>query len=288
MPHSNKIVHLHNQLILTMLPFFFLFGCSSTLKLNSAWEKQTTQIDGHQEDWEGRLTFVEKKNVSIGVRNDHEFLYICLVSSDKVLQRQMLSMGFILWFDADGGKDKTFGIRFPTGMLDNGMFMPRNRRAERTPEEIRDRFAQQTELEILGPQKDESKRFAINEVPGIEVKIGKPADVLVYEIKVPLKRTKTYPYAIENREGAKVGVGFETAKFDFEKLRAERGFGGRPAGGFGGGRGGGRGAFGGGRGRLGVSPSVPEQFKFWVAVRLGSGSNNAAFIQDQNQSLSTF
>ena len=89
MSHSKKVVQISNPFILTILSFVFLFGCSSTLKMNSAWEKQTTKIDGHQEDWDGKLTFIEKKNVSIGVRNDHDFLYICLVSGDNVLQRQM-------------------------------------------------------------------------------------------------------------------------------------------------------------------------------------------------------
>ena len=74
-------------------------GCSSQLKLDSRWSPEQINIDGDESDWQGALTYVDGKNVSIGIKNDGEFLYICLVSTDGMLQRQMMMRGFTAWFD---------------------------------------------------------------------------------------------------------------------------------------------------------------------------------------------
>ncbi|MFQ5674911.1 MAG: hypothetical protein ACE5G1_03360 [bacterium] len=259
-----------------ILAVFILTGCGSTLKLDSDWRQQEITIDGKQSDWQDALTFVEKKDVSIGVANDGEFLYICLVSADRILPRQMVRRGFTVWIDPKGGKDKTFGIRFPIGMLESGMMeeaMGRGRGRDEAidPERMKELFEQtMSELEILGPEKEDRHRYSMSELEGLEVKIGEPADGLVYEIKVPLYKTEQYPIAVGLAEGEKIGVGFETVEFDRSALRQRRG-----GGGFGGGRGGGRRGFRGGRGGFGSGfgggrSQMASEFKLWAFVELGT------------------
>jgi hypothetical protein len=92
----------------------FLAGCG-TMKMQSNWRENEIEIDGSQTDWKGALTFLEKKNLSFGFMNDDHYLYACLVTGDPMLQSKILRMGFTIWFDATGGKDKKYGIRFPIG-----------------------------------------------------------------------------------------------------------------------------------------------------------------------------
>ncbi|MFQ5772387.1 MAG: hypothetical protein ACE5HX_17760, partial [bacterium] len=63
------------QLLVVLLLTTVIMGCGNQLKLNSNWQSKEIAIDGDHEDWQDAMTFVEKKNVSVGIANDAEFLY---------------------------------------------------------------------------------------------------------------------------------------------------------------------------------------------------------------------
>lgn len=256
-------------------------GCGSSLKLNSNWRHQEITVDGEQTDWQDAMTFVEKKNVSIGVANDAEFVYVCMTSTDRQLLRQIMAMGFNLWFDPEGGKEKRFGIRFPVGIMEPGSMMMRGWDGESDEEpdleSMRENFERSlTKIEVVWPQEKERLRFNnISTLPGIEakVKLSDAADMLVYEIKVPLVQTEQHRFAIGTEVSKQLGVGFETAELNREQLRERMG-----RGGFGGPGGGGHGGFGGGRpGGFGRGrPQMPEPFKLWATVQIGSLNDSAS------------
>ena len=107
---------------------FLLAGCTK-LELTSQWRDGLVAIDGENREWTGATTYLEDNNAAIGLLNDEEYLYVSLLTMDRMLQNQIMRAGFTLWFDPNGGKDKTFGIRFPLGMnsgemdfLDRGGF----------------------------------------------------------------------------------------------------------------------------------------------------------------------
>jgi len=129
------------------------------------WSQEQVNIDGDESDWQEALTYVEGKNVSLGVKNDGEFLYVCLVSTDRMLRRQMMMRGFTVWFDPDGGKEKTFGLRFPIGMIDSGrMFSGRGRGGD--PESMREDFSRSlAELELIWPEEERQPVFPL-QMPG--------------------------------------------------------------------------------------------------------------------------
>ncbi|MFQ5637662.1 MAG: hypothetical protein ACE5IR_06665 [bacterium] len=244
------------------------FGCSSTLKMNSQWrDREEIAIDGLRDEWDRGVIFIEKDEVSIGFSNDPDYLYVMLSTTNPVVRRQMMAMGLSLWFDADGGKDKAFGITFPIGMMQLG-FMARGRGQEPGTGSMPDNVERSlSEIEIILPG-EEKRRMPVTEAVGLEVQIGGIPDKLVYEIKVPLRKDDSHPFAIAARAGKAIGVGFETGKFDPQKKRERR-----ASGGFGGGRGGRRGGFGGRGGRRGGGfgrPQMADPFKMWMSVQLGS------------------
>lgn len=265
--------------------FFLVFAvtvmqsCSSSLKLENRVVENGIQVDGRQDDWQDRLTFVEKKNVSVGVAHDRDFLYVCLVSNEQTLRRQMAGLGFTLWIDEKGGKDKHFGIRFPIGMLTSGGMMKGPGDFSGTGPSGDKRFeAAMTDLEIIAGKDAEPQRLAASEVPGIAVKMNRPGDVLVYEMRVPVRKTEQFPYAANLSRGGKFSLGFETREFDASAMRQRRG--GRPPGGFSGPRGGfgGRGGRGGRTG--GRRPHMPERFKLWVVVTPAPGQEAAVRAEE--------
>ena len=124
-----------------------------------------------------------------------------------------------------------------------------------------------SEMEILGPGKDERVRMVLAQAKGIEVKTAYSEGRLVYELKAPLARNAELPYAIGSRPGGTIGIGFETPEPDRERIREMMGQ--RP---------GGMGRFppsGGGMGGRGGMPgrprgAMPKPFELWAKVTLAS------------------
>ncbi len=254
------------QLLLT----FLLIGCgNSKLELNSNWRDREITVDGKNTEWRGAMLFFEEDNVSVGLFNDENFFYICMIVEDQFVRTQVMRQGFTVWFDPDGGKDKTFGIKYPVGMQASGMGMrrdeqsvERSRQAPRRP---------MIELEILGRGKDELKKMPIAEAKGIDIIAEFSSGMLVYELKVPLIQSEQHPYAIGAEADSSVGIGLEMSKMERPDMRRQMS-GGRGGGGPSGGMRGGAGGRGmpGGRGR----PQMRQPLKIWAVVQLAS--NNSA------------
>ncbi len=268
-----------NIIILTIL-VIFITGCSS-MEMASSWRDREIKIDGIQDDWQNQLIYIEKKNISFGLSNDENYLYACLVTPDRRTQSQMMRMGFTIWFDSKGGKDKKSGIRFPVG-LDRMDFSMMRQNRDPQSDDMRDfSQAQLNEVEILGPDEDDRYRIPVSDLRGLEIKLKRNRGLLVYEIKVPLTQNEENTFTAVAGTDGKIGIGLEATKFDMEAMRDQMGEGmsGGGRGGMGGGRGGmggGRGGMGGGRGGMGGGrgggmgggPQMPEQLKVWVKVQL--------------------
>ncbi|NQT79128.1 MAG: hypothetical protein HQ555_01885 [Candidatus Aminicenantes bacterium] len=250
---------------------FFMVGCG-TLELNSDWRDREITVDGRNDDWLGNMMYFEEENVSLGLLNDENFIYICLIAEDQMIRNQVMSQGITLWFDPEGGKKKTFGIKFPIGMQPGerqdrrkhpGGVPNKEKRDEGDLEELRQaRMKQMDELEILGPGKEKSVRMPVEKAKGIYINVKLSSGMLVYEIKVPLKRSEEYLYAVGTKAGNLVGIGLETSKIKRPSM-------GRGMSGGMGGRGGagGRGGMGGIRGG-GMRPQMPKPLKIWAVVQL--------------------
>jgi len=262
-----------------------MMGCKKAV-LESAWMDREISVDGDHSDWQGALTYVEDEEVSVGLMNDSESLYVCLVPGSRLIERQIMGMGFTVWLDAEGGKKKTFGIRYPLGMMGSGMshrelgFAPDSQ--EDSPDRGRMRealTAAMSDLEILRSEEEDAIRLGIDEAEGVDVEIGNVGGTFVYELRVPLREDADHPFAVGAKEGGVIGLGFETGEMDREKMREEMtgrmggrgGVGGRGGmGGMGGGRMGGGMRGMGGRGS--VRPEMPQPIRVWTRVRLAECS----------------
>ena len=256
--------------------FFFLFfsaGCTA-LKLNSTWKRSQITVDGESSDWIENMFYLESKKVLLGIRNDFDCFYMCMIVEESSLRSQMMRSGFILWFDPDGGKDKTFGIKFPLGMNPENRKAPSRDKAasrenldfDREMDQTKNReFFEKTlsEIELLSSKKDPGQRMPLEEVKGIDVRLKALSGIMVYEIKVPLKKSEDYPYAVNAGMGETIGICLEIPKMesgDMMQGRRPSGIGGgTPGGGMGGGR------------RSGMGPgsmSQPKGLNIWLIVTL--------------------
>lgn len=262
------------------LSAIFQIGCTIIgINLDSNWRDREITIDGKNSEWIGAMWYFEDENISVGLRNDDRFFYMCMIAEAPLIRTQVMRQGFTVWFDPAGGNKKTFGIKFPIGMQEMGVQrgMDPNRAREREqsepdPERMERALARLTaELEILGPGKDEQTRLKVEETKGIDIVLDTSGEMLVYELKVPLLRDEQHPYAVGVEAGDLIGVGLEIPKLDMSAVRKKMGGTGMPGGGrIGGGRGGGMGM------RGGMGPQMPRGIKLWLTLQLASQEDKTA------------
>ena len=266
-PHR-AIVGCHNSSFLActllsaivLLAVVALSGCSSTLELTSRWTNHELKVDGTGTEWNDATTLIPGPQVLVGIKNDRENLYVCLRTSNRITQVQMLALGTTVWIDTEGKKNKTFGIQFPVSGLIQGRRFP----SQQNPEELRRLIdAAQRQFEILGPGKDERRRIADKQEKGLDVHLGFADGTLTYELKIPLHKTPEHAYAVGADPSKLLTIGLETGDYS-DAMRAQLSGSSRPAGGSGGGRGG----RGGGQSPGGMGSDAPEPLKHWLIVHL--------------------
>ena len=167
-------------------------GCAAT-RIYSYRRDRNIIIDGKNEEWDDVKTYIRSKNVAVGAFNDDKFLYLYLVTWDQELRSRILRFGLTVWFDAHGGQHKSLGVHFPSGVS-----------------------VEQDELSEIEIMDTNTKEFVREKADlmknkGVEVKIGQVEQDVMYELKLPLRKSEENPYAIGAKTPGVIGICFETS-----------------------------------------------------------------------------
>ncbi len=182
---------------------------AATVERASLWREHEIVIDGHDDDWKDAVMPVKGQRFSLGVVNDGDYLYLCLPTKDPTVRGFIVRRGLVVWIDKQGGKKEQFGIHFPIAMLTDRRPAPPGDKpgGER---EAPDPFGAQGQVGILGPGRFKTKLVPLEHAGGIEARVGLQDDLLVYELKVPLKEGEAHPYAPDVKPGDMLRVVLET------------------------------------------------------------------------------
>ena len=262
-----------------------LAAACKQVELASAWVTGGVEVDGANDEWIGATTYFEKQEVTVGLLNDDEFLYVSLVTSGPI-GRQAMATGLTVWFDPEGGQDEWYGIRFPVPPDRSGRqggrrggdpraggrdgARPGRGASPQSPDRLR-------QVELVGPGELNRRRLPLPVGGGLEVAVRNNGPTFVYELKLALARNDDFRMGLGVEPGSEIGVRLVTGNVGGEGRGGRGGFG---VGGFGGGGGGGRGGGGGGRGGGGGGgrggpgggdrPERPDPLKLWAKVQLSA------------------
>jgi hypothetical protein len=247
-------------------------GGEARASVQAGSQDGSVTVDGSAADWRDGMTYFRGPGLSFGARNDDEFLYLCIFSSDPQVGSRAMFRGLTVAFG-----DK-LTVQFPEGVLaSNGGARPSGP-PDRT--RMRERAAQSLDFLMLRmPGTPDPLQFPVDNKLGVEVRITTEPD-FVYELKVPLLRTEAFPYAIDAAPGDKITVRVDTPEIE-PPAADERpggpgggmhrgGMGGGMRGGMGGGMHGGMGRGGGGErpDGMGERPAMPRPMRFTARIRL--------------------
>ena len=262
-------------LLLTIL--LSMAGCGGE-KIESRWRDREITIDGDASEWRGTEQYSDdKKGVRFAVFNDGEFLYICLTTWNTKTQQQILVRGLTVWFDPDGGDERSYGIDFPITKGPEEMRGLRETAARDRAQAIEDLLIRSRSEMVIGRSKDSEGQWMFVEDGkelGIEAVLDMDDRILVYELKVPLTGGQGLPFPDGLPEGGLAGLGLEMGKIDVHEMLKHMDCH-RPPGDMGGGRGGGgrggKGGMGGGRpGGGSMRETMEEELEAWMKVRLAT------------------
>jgi hypothetical protein len=163
-----------------------LQGCTGAVEVASIAPSTPIVIDGKADDWQGHLLYYRDAKLTIGVSNDKNFLYLCVMSSDQTVYRSILMRGITVWFDTTGGKGQYFGIRYPLEMAEAEMPMNREEPPGSMDDMMKRRADDASKLAVLGAKKDSRTEILLPGKHGVDARIGYKTGVFVYEMKLPL------------------------------------------------------------------------------------------------------
>jgi len=106
----NKNAFFRTPILLNLLLILIIFVNCNNIELNSKWRDREISIDGMQFEWENALLNIKNEKINLGLLNDDEYLYICLVPLDQDIIRQAMTQGFTVWFEPNGNPKKKLGI----------------------------------------------------------------------------------------------------------------------------------------------------------------------------------
>ncbi|MEG8947826.1 hypothetical protein [Rosettibacter firmus] len=225
---SLKIFYNISLIIISTL----LIGCSSTEQIVSKWNSEEINIDGNYNDWVNNLTYIKDKNVSIGIKNNDNFIYLCLIVENPSQAIQILRRGFIVWFVPED-KSKIIGLKYPLGILESRLeenFDIRNRPPISDRDSLRNEkvkldkmverlLANEQNFQIVDENKYPLWLYSINNDKDIKIKMAVNANKLVYELQIPLSGNHEDKLCIQSKPGDKLKITFETEEIKLSDVK---------------------------------------------------------------------
>ncbi len=223
-----------------VLTAILMTGCKAK-QIQSIWKQDPVTIDGQRDDWQDKAIYLESEQALIGVQNDENYLYLMFTSGIRSTQFQVMRQGLFVWFSSGKDESRRFGIHFPLARKARRS-AAENETAEKgaeKPDHEGKSVLESTKMEIFQPGESHGKTMDLAGLPGIEAKISRGYGEMVYELKVPLKKDDSHPFAISAAPGQALHLEFVVPSVEEKPQRNRRpagvgGFGGRPDG-FGGG-----------------------------------------------------
>jgi hypothetical protein len=173
--------------------------------ITSVWQTAPIGVDGLSSEW-AKLDPIERGSV-VGAANDGEFLYL-IVSARDPESMGSLAGGLIVWLDPAGRRAQTFGVRIPGVEQPPLPGMTPAPAATTSPTSVSttvlDRF------DVLGPGQNQRRLVDVTPDLGIALASSRAENEVAYELKIPLQKSASRPYAVGAAPGRTIGLGLAT------------------------------------------------------------------------------
>ncbi len=189
-------------------------GCRNA-RIQSDWREGEISVDALFSDWTGSLAYFEKPSMFIGFKNDEENIYILVKTVDSRSQMKVMRLGLTIRIEPLDHPEKAWGIHFPVGLKNHGIPLHGVESPGKPTQEEQANIKEMLgRMELLGPgagqRIETSPMQPAGADYGIRVAIRDTSDVIVYELKLPLRGGELQPYSAWSEPGGKIRLRLET------------------------------------------------------------------------------
>jgi len=203
-------------IVLILFMVFTFSGCSSYSVISKKFNKPIV-VDGKLNDWNGKLRYFKDEKMAVGVSNDSENLYICLSTANQSNITKMLHMGFTIWLEPGNEKDETIGIQYPIKeeMTEHRRIVESagnsfgRQRFEKIIKKIK---LNKSEYLLINDDNFPLGAYSLTDRNGVKIGLGYDAGKLVYEMKIPERAGKYFPINLTLLKDKTLTLKFSTGK----------------------------------------------------------------------------
>jgi hypothetical protein len=200
--------------VLSALFVLVFTACEPPETVKSTWAAADSLLTSDPVRWKQFLQYPDDPQFGIGVKNDGKYLYLCMTSWKREVNKRILAYGLTTWFSSKSKKGKRFGIRFPMGEPGNPAGFGGRRHHGGLPGSGFARENAQTfqEMELLGPGKNDSVpvKTMVAESFGIVARAFPADEYFVYLLAVPFNSDSICRYAMDIGKDSLINVTFES------------------------------------------------------------------------------
>jgi len=207
-------------------------GKKNLLKINHT--ETPIEIDGELTEWGERGSFF-KESIRYGFLMDSTHLYIFIEAKEQNDIMKIVGLGFTFWFNTDGKKKKSMGIRYPIGSFGDemaGRIRQGGARGQRGADPLMMNELLSQGLDRIGfigfkVEEEMYTEMALEEF-GVQARASfNQNGLFINEIAIPKK------LILDGEHSSKLAVGLISDKLEMPSMPAGGGAG-RPGGGVGG------------------------------------------------------
>jgi hypothetical protein len=191
-------------LIFTIEVVSFTISYAGDVVMQSQWKDRFINVDGSPRDWgEPPMAYFKQANMSLGVMNDSNYLYLLLnfidQPSTKFMQRNVA-----IWLDKTGKNKKNFGVRYHG----HARFTQENITSDSienimpAPDEFHNRMS-------VICKKDTMVLKTTGDKLGYEVVTSYEPGFYCHEVRIPIGQIDSVPYIFDAPSGKTFSIGFE-------------------------------------------------------------------------------
>ncbi|MFQ6070627.1 MAG: hypothetical protein ACE5LC_08910 [Candidatus Aminicenantales bacterium] len=210
---NKEFSYIFLSITLAAVLVFPLFA-SEEVAVNSVWIEEPVKVDGSESDWQSvKLFLQEKAEVEFAFKNDSRNLYIIFIFDNPKKMSSIDRTGMTLWFDTQGTKKKTYGIRFQRKMIPTPTYIALlEKQMGPLPPQMKAQLQQKKahlvyHNQVIDKKNEQAIMTTGPTAPQFKTKRGK--EIAVYEFRIPLGKKEGHVVGIGTEPGKRVNVGFE-------------------------------------------------------------------------------
>jgi hypothetical protein len=214
-------------------------SCSRTRVLTSTYTPTPIAIDGSLNDWPAdQLQVRNNPEYDLYFSNDDEFLYVYLAFKNNQFYQDVQRYGLTVFFDSDRKFRRSFGIMYPTGILNVLSDMPGARKEylenpgwenlpenKRMIESIEENMPNRVMLIQRVKKNDPVRPIPVSmdalRAQDLHLHMDRSINQMNIEMKIPLQTTRARQFAIDPDNNEIVHFGIEVTPPSLSEIMGE-------------------------------------------------------------------